>query len=502
MSIADDLARATPRAAWLPSMTSEVSQHVAAWWPGVWQLWWGRAAGASVVEGASRSRFDALVRHAREHSPLLREHYRGLGPAPRPDEVPVSDRRGLMERFDDWVTDRAVRRRDVDAFLADPSHIGARYLARYVVWQSSGTTGENGIYVQDPLALEVYDALIAVQMSSGRLVPHCVAGMIKGGRAALVAATGDHFASIASWNRACRTMPGFAARSYSITAPTAKLVAQLNAYGPAYLASYPTMLEILGRERSAGRLRVHPSLVWSGGESLVVSARTTLERLWGCPVVNEYGASECMSIAFGCPEGWLHVNADWVVVEPVNANYQPVRAGDPSHTVLVTNLANRVQPIIRYDLGDSVMMLPEPCRCGNPLPAIRVEGRRDDVLDFTAIDGSSVTMAPLALTSVVEDATHLRRFQIVQTQSNHLALRLGIDDPALRAQAFAVARTALTDYLSAQYVARITIELDTRVPEIDAVSGKLRQVIRGSAAETVRRSAARTPRNRISRYSH
>lgn len=209
-----------------------------------------------------------------------------------------------------------------------------------------------------------------------------------------------------------------------------------------------------------------------------------------------------MSIAFGCPEGWLHVNADWVLVEPVDANYQPIRAGDPSHTVLVTNLANRVQPIIRYDLGDSVMMLPEPCRCGNPLPAIRVEGRRDDVLDFTAIDGSSVTMAPLALTSVVEDATHVRRFQIVQTQSDHLALRLGIDDPALRAQAFAVARTALTDYLSAQCVARITIELDARAPEIDAVSGKLRQVIRGVAAEAARRPAARTSRTRISRYSH
>lgn len=501
MPVSDDAAGGTPRQPWPPSMTAEVGARVAAWWPGLWQMWWERAAGAPAVESRSRSRFDALVRDAREHSPLLRERYRSLGPLPALADVPVSSKRELMERFDDWVGDPAVRRADLDAFLADRSRIGTRYLDRYVVWQSSGTTGDTGIYVQDPLALEVYDALIAVQMSSGRLAAHCVAGMVKGGRAALVAATGDHFASVASWERACRTMPGLAARSLSITTPVAELVAALNAYGPAYLASYPTMLEILGRERRAGRLHVHPSLVWSGGESLVTSTRTALERNWGCPVVNEYGASECMSIAFGCSEGWLHVNADWVIVEPVDEDYRPVRAGDPSHTVLVTNLANRVQPVIRYDLGDSVTALPGPCCCGNPLPAIRVEGRRDDVLELAALDGSIVTVAPLALVSLVEDAARLRRFQILQSGPGRLVLRLGIDDPALRREAFDAARSALAAYLSAQGIGLVAIELDLGAPELDPVSGKLRQVVRDPSLAPANGHRGHKTRPRISRYA-
>ncbi|MBS0326409.1 MAG: phenylacetate--CoA ligase family protein, partial [Proteobacteria bacterium] len=236
----------------------------------------------------------------------------------------MTRKRTLMERFDDWVTDPAVRRSGVDAFLADSSRVGERYLDRYVVWQSSGTTAEQGIFVQDAAALEVYDALIAVQMGGGRIASHCFAGLVKGGRAALIAATSGHFASIASWQRTCGALPGLGARSFSIGAPMPELVRQLNAFGPAYLATYPAMLQLLGDERRAGRLRVYPSVVWSGGESLAPSARIALERAWGCPVVNEYGASECMSIAFGCSEDWLHVNAEWVLVEPVDADDRPV----------------------------------------------------------------------------------------------------------------------------------------------------------------------------------
>lgn len=91
-------------------------------------------------------------------------------------------------------------------------------------------------------------------------------------------------------------------------------------------------------------------------------------------------------------EGWLHVNVDWVVFEPVDADYRPVAPGEQSHTVLISNLANRVQPILRYDLGDSVLERPDPCPCGNPFPAIRVQGRSADVLTFRSPAGEKVRL--------------------------------------------------------------------------------------------------------------
>ncbi|HSQ80310.1 MAG TPA: phenylacetate--CoA ligase family protein [Casimicrobiaceae bacterium] len=435
-------------------------------------------AGIDAVREAARSRLHQLVRHARAHSPLYGEAYRALPQDFRIDQLPVMHRHALMERFDDWVTDRAIRRDDVERFLADRAHVGERFLGRYVVWKSSGTTGEPGVYIQDSLALDVYDALIAVQMSAGSVATHCFAGMFKGGRAALIAATGDHFASIASWERVVRTAPGLAARGFSIMEPLDHLVNRLNDFGPSYLASYPTMLMVLADERGAGRLHIDPSVVWSGGEYLAPAAHAELERAFGCPVINEYGASECMSIAFGCAEGWLHVNADWVVVEPVEADQSPTPPGKTSHTVLITNLANHVQPVIRYDLGDAVTASPERCRCGNPMPAIRVEGRREDMLSFRARDGTAVRLIPLALTTVVEEAADVHRFQIAQSGPDTLALRIDIDEPQRRARAFEAAASGLQRYLGTQGLPDVAVELDARLPIPDATSGKLRQVVR------------------------
>jgi phenylacetate-coenzyme A ligase PaaK-like adenylate-forming protein len=445
----------------------------------MWAIWWGRSAGRTGVEAARRKRFNALVRFARTRSRLYRDAY---GEVPEseldPAQLPVMTRHALMSRFDDWVTDRAITLAGVEAFLADRTHIGEPYLDRYVIWKSSGTTGEPGIYVQDDDALGTYQGLIALQLAAPPFVGRCAWGAIaKGGRAALIAATGDHFASIASWERVCRASPWINARGFSVLQPLPGLVAELNAYQPAFLASYPTMLSLLGDELKAGRLRIAPELVWSGGEYLSAAAAGAIERSFCCPVINEYGASECMSIAVGCREGWMHVNADWVVLEPVDAEYRPVPSGEPSATVLVTNLANRVQPVIRYDLGDSVIANPETCHCGNPLPAILVEGRRDDVVSLCAPDGHRVRLLPLALTTVIEDAVLAHRFQLVQTGADQLCLRLDFEEGPAKRAAWHAASKALRSYLDSQSLPNVGLAIDARGPVSDAPSGKLREVI-------------------------
>lgn len=455
------------------------SSFAASWLARMTEIWWTRNAGRSAIDAARQSRTARLIAFAREHSPVYARAWRALPQrALALAELPVATKRELMANFDDWVTDPRVDRRGVEAFLADRTHIGERFLERYIVWKSSGSTGEPGIFVQDAAALATYDALIAVQLAGTRLaVPYAWGLLARGGRAALIAATGDHFASIASWQRVCRGTPWPNARAFSVMDPLARLVAELNDYAPAFLASYPTVLAQLADEKAAGRLRIAPACLWSGGECLAPSTAQAIERAFGCPLINEYGASECMSIAFGCREGWLHVNDDWAVLEPVDRNYRPAPPGEPSHTVLITNLANRVQPVIRYDLGDSVLAKPEPCACGSPLPAIRAEGRHDEVLSLASADGRMVSVLPLALTTVVEDAAEVHRFQIVQQGPDRLALRLDPCEASRRKVAWRAAEKALHRYLADQSLANVEVVLDRRPPVADPRSGKLREVI-------------------------
>lgn len=445
------------------------------------QVIWLRSLGAAAVHATGQARFDALTRHARVHSPFYRNAWKHLPEGPlRLADLPVVTRRTLMTAFDDWCTDRSVNRAAVDAFLAERAHIGERFLDRYIVWMSSGTSGEPGIFIQDSAALAAYDALVSAQLA-GPALARCdwQAVAAQGGRAALITADADHFASIASWRRLAASKPWLDMKSFAVTRPMPDILRELNAYQPAFVSSYPTVLSLLAQAQVAGRLAIRPAALWSGGEGLSLPATREIERAFGCPLQNEYGASECLSIAHGCSEGWLHINADWVLLEPVDRHFRATRPGELSHTVLLTNLANAVQPIIRYDLGDSVRASRGPCACGNPLPAIQVEGRSDDVLALRASDGTRHPIVPLALTTVIEDAAQVHRFQIVQSAPDRLDLRLMDAD---RARAGAAALAAMRAYLDLNALPNVDVVLDPGEPQLQRSSGKLRQVV-GMAAQ-------------------
>jgi len=434
-----------------------------------------RFLGAAAVLSAGQARFDALTRTVRERSPFYRDAWKHLPAGPlRLAQLPVVTKRALMAAFDDWCTDREVTRAAVEQFLANRAHIGERFLDRYVVWTSSGSTGELGIYVQDAGALAAYDALVNAQLA-GPVFAGCdwPAVAACGGRSALITADTDHFASIASWRRLALGKPWLDMKSFAVTQPVPDIVRALNAYQPAFVSSYPTVLALLADEQAAGRLAIRPAALWSGGEGLSLPARREIERVFGCPLLNEYGASECLTIGHGCTKGWLHFNADWVMLEPVDRAFRPTPPGELSHTVLLTNLANTVQPIIRYDLGDSVRAKVGACACGSPLPAIKVEGRSDDVLELRTRDGALVHLVPLALTTVIEDATALHRFQVVQRRQDCLALRLMDVDRARAAPALA----ALREHLARHALSNVSVVLEPGEPQPERRGGKLRQVV-------------------------
>jgi phenylacetate-coenzyme A ligase PaaK-like adenylate-forming protein len=324
--------------------------------------------------------------------------------------------------------------------------------------------------------MAVYEALVLAQLDIDSLASKNGARLMTGaGRSALVAATGDHFASVTSWQHFAQSNPMASQKIFSVLDPAPKLVSQLNEFQPSFLASYPSVLRLLAAEQAAGHLAIAPSLVWSGGEYLAASACRAIESAFGCRLMNEYGASECLSIAYGCRKGWLHVNSEWVILEGVDAQGKPSAPGELSHTALVTNLANRVQPVIRYDLGDRIVISRGPCACGNPLPAIRVEGRRDATLELRGA-GGAVRLPPLALSTVVEEAAGEHRFQIAQAARDRLLVRFDASGRAQRARIGRRACRALESYLLSQSLAGVRVELDPAPPRVDARSGKLHAV--------------------------
>lgn len=266
-------------------------------------------------------------------------------------------------------------------------------------------------------------------------------------------------------------------RVFALEQPLTELVAALNAFQPVILSGYPSALAILAAEQRAGRLRVHPVVVELAGASIDDVGREHIATGLGGAVHDAYSASECLVVAVDCDHGWLHVNADWVVLEPVQADYTPTPPGIASHTVLLTNLANHVQPLIRYDLGDSVFARAGPCPCGSPFPAIRVQGRCDDVLRLSGADGRTVSLPPLAVGSVLDQTPGVIRSQLVQTGERSLRLRLDLLPGTAEHAVWQEATARLTAYLSAQGATDISVTRACEAPQRSATSGKFRQVI-------------------------
>jgi phenylacetate-CoA ligase len=445
-------------------------------WKQIEALWEMRRAvrrKPAAIEARQHAFLQEFVQFARTNSPYYQRLYSQL-----PDRVqdlsllPPVKKPELMEHFDDWVTDRAVTRADVETFLEDKTRIGHHFLNRYLLYTSSGSTGEQAIFVQDKNALIRYRTLNILSMGWSTLREV----MRTGGRWVMIAATTQEHLGSTSAFKLLERIPVLKllfkqVRILSMTVPLAELVSELNAYQPHALIGYSATVANLADEQLAGRLQIKPLLIGTGSEWIPREEHERIRTTFQCAVHDVYAAAECPSIAFSCEYGYMHSYSDRVILEAVDKDYRPIAPGQQSYTVLLTNLINRVQPIIRYDLSDSVTMRPDPCPCGNPFPAFYLEGRKNDPL---VLNGK--TIFPGVAIEMFNHLPGVERFQVVQTESNKLKLRLKVASDYDREQVWTTTISRMQALLEGEGVPSVTLERSTELPMTDPVSGKYRYV--------------------------
>lgn len=430
-----------------------------------------------------RQRAAALLRHARTSSPFFRSHLRDLSDEIADwTDVPPTRKSDLMDHFDDWVTDPRLRRDRIEReFLAKSELVGHRYLRRYRVFTTSGTTGSPAVIVHDPTSWTVFQ-LTSRLRSERQLLRHGAAlgALSRGFRSAVLFATGGHYGGVgvAAYVQTLHPMLSRRVRIVSVLRPIADQVRELNDYQPTFISGYPSALLALASEQREGRLAIDPVLMLCAGEYLGESQRTELENTFGCHLLQGYAASEVPALALECDEHRFHVNADWYLLEPVDSDHHPIPAGVTSDTCLVTNLANFVQPIIRYDLGDRVRMYADPCPCGSLLPAVEVEGRTNDLVELQGANQDTIEIIPLALGSVIEETPGVHRFQVINPDPTHLRVRFDEVAHADRDRIWEQLQRRLRTFIDEHDARDITISLDETRPCPEPSGGKLRQVLR------------------------
>jgi hypothetical protein len=205
-----------------------------------------RRNGLAAIAQRQRDRLSEMVAFARANSPYYHGLYEHLPQRVQdPAMLPVVGKQTLMLHFDDWVTDREVTIETVRAFVNSPDLVGERFLGKYSVATTSGTTGTPGIFLLDQRSWAVTLAF-SLRMMMGWLNVADILGILaSGGRMALVQATGGHFIGATGIAAIRKRRLARSIRAFPVQMPLPDMIAELNQFRPVLLAGYASVMVLL-----------------------------------------------------------------------------------------------------------------------------------------------------------------------------------------------------------------------------------------------------------------
>lgn len=190
-------------------------------------------------------------------------------------------------------------------------------------------------------------------------------------------------------------------------------IARIREARPRMVFGYPSAISHIAGYAEKKGIRLDDlgvKVVFVTSERLYDHQREIISRLFACPVANGYGGRDAGFIAHACPSGSMHITAEDIIVEIIDGEGR-VQPPGVSGEIVVTHLATRDYPFVRYRTGDVGVLSEDPCPCGRGLPVLsEIQGRSTDFV--IAADGT--VMHGLALIYVLRDIPGVASFKIVQ----------------------------------------------------------------------------------------
>lgn len=151
---------------------------------------------------------------------------------------------------------------------------------------------------------------------------------------------------------------------------------------PHYIDAYPSSIYAIAdyAYRHGIDLQGVTEGITTSAETLFDDQRTTIEQVFGVPVVDQYGSVEMCVFIGQCSKGSYHVHTDYSIVEFLREDGSEAGPGEEAE-VVCTGLINPVMPLIRYRIGDKVVVSDKQCACGCIFPVVeKILGRADDFI--------------------------------------------------------------------------------------------------------------------------
>jgi phenylacetate-CoA ligase len=375
------------------------------------------------LQNLQTKRFRKLLRHVLQCSRFYKSYYNQHGiNINNSEKISVTDlppisKQMMMDHYDDLVCDQCLKRKHIEEFLSGSANPRERYRNIYTVIHTSGSCGTISLFVYGPEDWAVIKALVVARV----VQPPPYLRRIK---MSFIGATDGHYAGVSL----ASDVPGMWARflPLSINSPLETIDHKSNTFHPDVLSGYSSGIHLLAQEQVKGEVAIKPERIICTSDPLTHEMRHTIKQAFGREPINFYAASESLSMAAQCERHEnLHMFTDWHIFEAVDDNFRPVPAGTPGN-LLLTNLYNYTQPLIRYQMHDEIVINGQSCGCGLPFPTMRnVAGRQEEFLWFDNADGKRDYLHPIVLVELF--VAGLKKFQVIQTQRNEMLMKVVVD---------------------------------------------------------------------------
>ncbi|GLP78411.1 hypothetical protein TUM20983_55210 [Mycobacterium antarcticum] len=351
----------------------------------------------------------SLLAYARERSPFYSDRLRGLDiDAATPADLaslPMLTKAEAQGQWDAIVTAADLDRAAAERVLSEQTWFSYTRHDQQM-FSSGGSSGVRGVYVWD-WQFFISSACLAWRVQAReerRRGPGPISRL-----AVLTAGVPPH-ASTPLFD--VPTAAGMDTAVIEAGAPFEEVLAAVEKYAPTHLVGYASVIGRLARASLTGDLHIRPERVSTNSEPLLPEDRDAIVDAWRAPLHNLWGSTELGVQAVGCGKGaGLHICEDEVILERVDESGAPVGPDEPAVHTLATGLSNRAFPFIRYDLGDDIAIMSEPCPCGSAFARVAdISGRRDD--DFVY---GSHTVPASAFRHVLGTDRRIVEYQVLQT---------------------------------------------------------------------------------------
>jgi phenylacetate-CoA ligase len=364
---------------------------------------------AQQLAAHQREQLRALLAAAVERSPFHARRLAGIDPGrfepAQLADLPVMSKQQMMANFDELLTSRRVTRARVEQHLAASAREPGLLDGQYVCLASGGSSGVRGVFVQ---TAEEYADMAASVLRPAMAAAFAAGGPPPDGLPVTIVAAASPVHSSGFAAAAARGYP-VNMTSIPATLPAGEIVARLNQAQPRALLVHASTLVLLAGEQRAGRLRISPRAITAVSEPLTQDDRIAIGDAFAAPPVSQFTSTEGLA-GYSQPGGAvIRFATDMCIIELVDEDNRPVAGATPSAKVLLTNLHNHTQPLIRYELADRLIRRPAD---GDAYLHATVEGRADEAFRY-----GTVTVDALTIRTVMVKAPNVAEYQVRQTDN-------------------------------------------------------------------------------------